>query len=188
MTRLVLGVMLWSVAHLIPAVAVDFRKNLVDRLGENPYKGIFTLLMVLAIYLLVTGWKYTLPETVYVPPTWGRHAAALLVLIGLALFFAPYLQTNVKRYLRHPQLTGVALWGAGHLLANGDSRSIVLFGGLAAWAVIEILMLNRRDGARSRPAAAPLKFDALLIGIGIAVYAVLAIAHQWLFGVSPFIA
>jgi uncharacterized membrane protein len=188
MTRLVLGVMLWSVAHLIPAVAVDFRKNLVERLGENPYKGIFTLLMVLAIYLVVTGWKSTLPETLYMPPGWGRHATALLMLAGLALFFAPYLQTNVKRFLRHPQLTGVVCWGAGHLLANGDSRSVVLFGGLAAWAIIEVVMLNRRDGARSRPEPAPIKFDALLIFIGVAAYAVLAFSHQWLFGVSPFIA
>ena len=42
---------------------------------------------------------------------------------------------NVKRLLRHPQLTGVALWGIGHLLANGESRSIILFGGLGAWAI-----------------------------------------------------
>jgi hypothetical protein len=48
-------------------------------------------------------------------------------------------------------------------------------------------MLNRRDGARSQPEPAPLRFDAALLGIGVAAYAVLVFAHLWLFGVAPFI-
>ena len=35
MTKLALGVFLWSILHFIPAVAVDFRKNLIAKLGEN---------------------------------------------------------------------------------------------------------------------------------------------------------
>ncbi|MBT8059064.1 MAG: NnrU family protein, partial [Gammaproteobacteria bacterium] len=105
MIKLVLGVLLWSITHLIPAVAADFRKNLVSRIGENPYKGVFTLLMVLSIYLIVSGWRSVVPELVYVPPTWGRHATALLVLAGFILFLAPYPPNNLKRLLRHPQLT-----------------------------------------------------------------------------------
>ena len=34
MTKLFLGVLLWSVMHLVPAVAVDFRQGLVNKLGE----------------------------------------------------------------------------------------------------------------------------------------------------------
>jgi uncharacterized membrane protein len=187
MTKLVLGVFLWSFTHFIPAVAVDFKKNLIAKLGENPYKGIFTVLMVLAIYLVISGWKATVPESIYLPPLWGRHATSLLVLVGFILFIAPYLPTNFKRVLRHPQLTGVACWGIGHLLANGEARSIVLFGGLAAWAIIEMLLLNRRDGARVKPDPAPVKNDIILVLAGIVVYAVVAMSHQWLFGVSPFI-
>jgi uncharacterized membrane protein len=186
MTKLVLGVLLWSFTHFIPAVAVDFRKNLIAKLGENPYKGIFTLFVVLAVYMVISGWKATVPESIYLPPLWGRHATSLLVFVGFILFIAPYLPTNFKRVLRHPQLTGVACWGIGHLLANGEARSIVLFGGLAAWAIIEILLLNRRDGARVKPDPAPVKNDIILVLAGIVVYAVVAISHQWLFGVSPF--
>lgn len=187
MNKLILGVSLWSVMHFVPAIAVDFRKNLIGKIGEKPYKGLFALLMVLALYLIISGWRATIPENLYLPPIWGRHATALLVLISFVLFIAPYHATNLKRFLRHPQLTGVATWGVAHLLANGETRSVVLFGGLAIWAVIEILLLNRRDGAWVKPAAVPVKKDVILGVAGLATYIVIAFSHQWLFGFSPFV-
>ena len=187
MSTLTLGVLLWSITHLMPAAFSGLRKGLLSRLGENGYKGVFTLLMVLAIYLVISGWKATVPETVYVPPLWGRHVTALLMLAGFVLFFAPYPPNNIKRALRHPQLTGVACWGIGHLLANGEGRSIVLFGGLALWAIIEMVAINRRDGAWTPPTAVARKNDIILIAAGLVAYIVVAAAHQWLFGFSPFI-
>lgn len=188
MTKLVLGVFLWSLIHFIPAIAVDFRKTIIGKMGEKPYKGVFALLMILALYLIIAGWKTSIPQNLYVPPVWGRHAASLLVLIGFILFLAPYHATNLKRLLRHPQLTGVIVWGAGHLLANGESRSIILFGGLAIWAFIEILLLNRRDGPRVKPDSVPVKKDIILLVAGLFSFAVVAALHQWLFGFSPFVA
>jgi uncharacterized membrane protein len=187
MTKLALGVVLWALTHFIPAVFAGLRKSVVDRLGENAYKGVFTLLMVLAIYLVISGWKAALPESIYLPPAWGRYGTAVLVLIGFILLFAPYPPNNIKRVLRHPQLTGVACWGVGHLLANGESRSIVLFGGLAAWALAEMFLINRRDGAWTRPAAVAARNDVILVVGGSAVYFIAAAAHQWLFGVAPFL-
>lgn len=186
MTRLLIGVLLWSVTHLAPGVLPGLKAKAVARLGENGYKGIFTLLTVAAIYLVISGWKATVPESVYLPPAWGRHLTALLVLAAFVLFFAPYPPNNIKRLLRHPQLTGVALWGVGHLLANGESRSIVLFGGMALWAIAETVFINRRDGAWDKPAPVPARNDGLLIAGAVVAYAVVAAAHQWLFGFYPF--
>ena len=73
MNKLTLGIILWSVTHLIPASLPGVRKGLIARLGENGYKGAFTLLMILAIYLVIVGWKATVPATVYVPLPWGRQ-------------------------------------------------------------------------------------------------------------------
>ena len=56
MTRLAIGVVLWSVVHFLPAIAVDLKKNLVNRFGEYGYKGGFTFLMLIAIYLMISGW------------------------------------------------------------------------------------------------------------------------------------
>jgi uncharacterized membrane protein len=186
MIKLMLGVLLWSVMHFIPAIAVDFRKNLVSRFGEKPYKGIFALFMVLSLYLVISGWRGTIPENVYLPPTWGRHLTSLLVLVSFILFIASHHATNLKRFVRHPQLTGVALWGIAHLLANGEGRSIVLFGGLALWAIIEIVLLNRRDGAWTKPDPVPRKKDIILGVASLTTYIIVAVSHQWLFGFSPF--
>ncbi len=65
MTKLLIGVLLWSFLHFLPAVDADFRKSLIAKLGENPYKGIFTLLLALSIYLMISGWQATIPELAY---------------------------------------------------------------------------------------------------------------------------
>lgn len=182
---LITGIVLWSLLHFLPAADIGLRKNVITKIGENPYKGIFALLIVFSIYLIISGWKATIPELVYLPPAWGRHATSLLVLIAFVLFLAPYPANNFKRFLRHPQLTGVACWSVGHLLSNGEMRSLVLFGGLALWAVIEILLINRRDGQRVKPEPAPMKKDIFLVIAGAAAYAVFLSAHAWLIGVSP---
>jgi uncharacterized membrane protein len=187
MIKLVLGVLLWSIMHFIPAIAVDFRRNLIAKVGEKPYKGIFALLMVLSLYLVISGWRATIPENLYLPPVWGRHATSLLVLIAFIFFSASHGANNIKRFVRHPQLTAVACWGIAHLLANGEARSIVLFGGLALWAIVEIFLLNRRDGAWVKPEPMPVKKDMIAVAAGFVVYIVIAVAHSWLFGVSPFV-
>jgi uncharacterized membrane protein len=101
------------------------------------------------------------------------------------LFVASNLPTNLKRLIRHPQLTGVATWAFAHLLANGDSRSLVLFGGIGVWAVVEMGLLNRRDGAWRRPEPLPLVAELKpLIGAAVA-FAILFLAHPYIAGVSP---
>lgn len=191
MITLIAGVALWSVTHLFPALAPARREALIARRGEKAYKGVFALVIVAALVLIVIGWKSAPPASIddylYAPPAWGRHATALLVLIAFILFSASHGRNNIQRLVRHPQLTGVILWGIGHLLANGETRSIVLFGVLTLWAVVSILLINRREGPRARPEPAPLRKDVIAVVGGIVVYAVVAGAHRWLFGFSPFV-
>jgi uncharacterized membrane protein len=186
MTGLILGVALWSATHLFPSLAPGLRQALVGRLGEKAYKGLFALSIVVALALIVMGWKATVPEFLYLPPAWGRHVTALLVLIAFILFGASHGRNNIRRIVRHPQLSAVMIWGIGHLLANGESRSVILFGGMTAWAIVSIVLINRREGARVKPERAPLRKDVIAVVAGVVVYAIVAGAHQWLFGFSPF--
>lgn len=185
MTRLAIGVLLWSVIHFIPVLAVDMKKNIINRFGEYPFKGVFTLIMGMAIYLIATGWSSALSEVIYIPPEWGHYVTVLLVLIGFILFLAPYPLNNFRRVLRHPQLIGMACWGVGHLLANGDTRSMVLFGGLTAWALVEMFLLNRRDGEWTKPVPVPVKKDFALVLFGALVFMVFLYTHHLIFGGSP---
>jgi uncharacterized membrane protein len=108
----------------------------------------------------------------------------LLVLIAFILIGASHGKTNIKRFVRHPMLTGVLIWAIGHLLANGEQRAVLLFAVLAVWSLVEILLSNARDGAWVKPPAVPLSKDILVVVIGIVVYAVVAYFHPWIAGVA----
>ena len=186
MTRLAFGILLWSIVHIFPAVAANLRKNLIDRIGEYPYKGLFTLLVIFSIYLIISGWESTVPERIfYTAPDWGGRAAGLLVLVGFILFFAPYPPNNLKRILRHPQLIGTICWGAGHMLAIGSQRSVVLFGGLTAWALVEIVLINRRDSDWIKPDKVSHLKDISLVLFGSLAFAVFLFTHHLMFGGDP---
>lgn len=185
MILLWLGIGLWSALHFMPSLAPGIRTSLVDSIGEAKYKIGFALAVVVSIVLMVKGWGNTVPADVFTPPSWGPDVTMLFVLVAFILFAMAKLPTNIKRLIRHPQLTGLAVWSVGHLLANGDNRSLLLFGGLGIWALIEMKLLNRRDGTWVRPDAIPAKAEIKPVVIGIALYAVFLFAHPFLFGVSP---
>lgn len=185
MTYLLLGVLLWSILHFTPAVPLGIRASIIERIDLVVYKILFGVLMFVAVALLVLGWKGSTANMAFTPPGWASSLNLLLMFITSVLFMAPYLQNNIKRKIRHPQLVGVVLWGVGHVLATGQVRSLVLFGGLAIWAVIEIWLINRRDGAWSKPDAAPFMSDFRLVLAGLGFFALFMFTHVKLFGVSP---
>ena len=151
----------------------------------NAYQGIYALLIVGSIVLMVFGWKNTVPTQIYTPPTWGRHLTMLLILIAIILFGAANVKTRIREWIRHPMLTGMLVWSIGHLLANGDSRSVVLFGGLGLWAIISQLTINRRDGARVKPTDSKgLKTDIILIVVSLVLYGGLLFIHPYISGIS----
>jgi uncharacterized membrane protein len=185
MTMLILGVLLWIAVHLFPSVMPGARASLMQRLGEGPYKGLFALDLVIAILLMVFGWRSITPEYWYAPMLGGMPTVTfVLVLIAFVLMGAANAPTNLKRYLRHPMLTGVIVWGVAHLMANGDSRSVVLFGGLSVWAVVAMLAINRREGEWVKPEAVAVSKDAVLVVIGAVLTAVVAFFHDYLSGVA----
>jgi len=183
MTLLVTGMLMWSVVHLFPAVATGPRNNLVNKIGLGPYKGGFALLIVISIVVMIFGWRSFEPVDIYFPPVWGKHVTYLLVLLTFILFFAAKRKTNIKRILRHPQLTGLVLWSIGHLFANGDNRSLVLFIGLGLWAILEMTMINWRTGAWVKPEPVPVKSDVITVAGGLVLFAILLLAHPYLTGV-----
>jgi len=184
MIWLILCVLLFAGIHLLPAAPAT-RRKVVERLGVQPYKGLFSLAAAGGIALMVIGWRSSVPSYLYAPPGWSAAVASPLVFAVLVLFVASGIPTNLKRLIRHPQLTGVATWAGAHLLANGDSRSLVLFGGIGLWAVVEMGLLSRRDGAWQRPEPLPLIVEFKpLVGAAVA-FAILFFAHPYIAGVSP---
>lgn len=185
MIWLVAGVLLWTIVHLSPAVMPGFRSAIIGRIGEGPYKGLFALDMVIAIVLIVVGWRSTIPQVVYLPPVWGHTATIVLMAPAVYLLGAANMKTATKRVLRHPMLTGVVVWSIAHLLSNGDIRSVILFGGLGIWALIEMPLINRREGEWVKPQAPAVGVELRGVAIAAAVYVVLVFLHPYFAGVSP---
>lgn len=182
MFLLVLGVLLWSGAHLIKAAAPRWRAEKERALGENRWKGLISLAIVASIVLMVVGWRSAGYEAAYRPPLMTSPIVTGLMFVSFLLFAGASAPGNIKRLLRHPMLTGTIVFSIAHLLANGDQRSIVLFGGIGLWAVISIVLINRRDGAWQRPPAVSLAKDAMTLAGTVVIFGIVLFLHPYLFG------
>ncbi|MEE4191294.1 MAG: NnrU family protein [Halieaceae bacterium] len=182
MLMLIAGVLLWSALHLVPVIGRGPRQSAIDTLGEGGYKGIFSLLMLAAIALMVFGWRSALPQSIYIPSQEMRLAGLVLVVIGFIFMAAANRPSRFGRLVRHPQLFGVLLWAVAHLLANGDSRSLVLFGGLGAWCILMMPLINRRDGPWTKPEAPSWLREVVGVLIALVAVAVVTAIHPWIAG------
>jgi len=183
LTLLIGGLLLFTVAHLFPAAFAGPRKQLVDKLGFNPYRGLFSLVIVASLLSIVFGWKAAPQTNVYTAALHGSPIVPALVFVAFVLFVASQSKTNIRRFVRHPQMAAVLFWSAAHLLANGETRSLILFGGLGIWAIAEILLCNRRDGAWEKPAPTSTSTDVITVVIATVAFALILYFHQALFGV-----
>jgi len=183
MTTLVAGLALFIALHLTPFIGRKARSSLRGSIGHGPYVGLFSLLSLGSFVLMVLGWKAADINIVYVAPAWGRSASYLLTVIGLVLFITSTAPTNIRRWLRHPQLIGVSLWGVGHLLANGESRSIVLFGGMTLFSLLAMALSNRRDAVWEKIDPVAGSKNAVVLVIGLIVSAALYYFHGAISGI-----
>lgn len=184
MALLILGLLLWILVHLLPSAGRGVRTTLLLKLGEGGYKGLFALSILGALALIIVGWRSAQPGFVYMPMEQARSVTYVMMLLAIFLFIGSNMQIHLRRVLRHPQLLAVLLWSCAHLLSNGDSRSVVLFGGMAIWSVASIICINRRDGAWTRPTIKGWAMDIVWLAASIGIYGGLMWAHPWLAGVS----
>ena len=184
MTLILIGVLIWSFVHFIPAAARNFRQGLIDKLGEGPYKGLFAAVIVLSIILMVFGWRSTPENYIYQLPSWSRPLGIVLMLISFILFGAAKSPTGIKSVIRHPMLTAMIVWAVSHLLTNGTTRALLLFGGLGLWAFVQIVLTNRRDGVYVKPESPGLARELRVIGISVGVFIVAMLLHPLFAGVS----
>jgi len=183
MGLLVAGLIVFIGIHSLP-MAGALRNHLQQRLGAGSYRLLFSLVSVAGFAMIVLGKGQAPYVHVYDPPAWGRSFAGLIMLPALVLLPAAHMPGNIKRFTRHPMLWAVVAWSAGHLAANGDLASLLLFGGLGLYAVLDMISANRR-GASLATARLPLSRDLAVLAAGIIAYALLRFLHPYLFGVSP---
>jgi uncharacterized membrane protein len=188
MTTLILGLILFLGVHSVSIVAPAWRDRMQARLGENLWKGVYSLASAAGFVLMVMGYGLAReqPVALYTPATWLRHVSLLLLLPVFPLLLSSYLPGRIKSAAKHPMLLATKFWALAHLVANGTAADVLLFGGFLAWAVADRISFKHRT-QRPLPGAPPGPMnDAIAVVAGLAIYAwFLFWGHAWLIGVSP---
>ncbi|MBP4041833.1 NnrU family protein [Aeromonas sp. SrichE-2G] len=184
MILLTLGVVLFTLTHLYPCFAVAHRARLRERLGENRYKGLFSLLVFVAIACILAGWRSASPLPLYPLPAWGPTLTMAAMPVSLILLCSGQGQNHLRRWLVHPQLLGTLLWAGAHLTVNSEARSLVLFGGIGLWALVSIVWISVRDWQQKPRPEASWQGTGISLGAGLAITALLIFwGHGWLTGI-----
>ena len=184
MTLLITGLFIWTIAHFFKRFAPAQRGALQEKMGDAS-KGVIAVLLVVSIVLMVIGYRGA--EMNFL---WGHSAATtginnLLMLAAVALLGLGSSKSRLRKKMRHPMLTGVVVWAASHLLVNGDTASIVLFGGLAIWALAQMVIINRAVPDYTPYEGGSAAGDVKLLVISLVIYGIIAGIHTWL-GYFPF--
>jgi uncharacterized membrane protein len=190
MAILVLGLVIFLGLHSTRIVSESGRERAIARIGEGPWKGVYSLISAIGFVLIVWGFaraRYDAPQ-LWTLPAGARHITMLLMLVALILF-ASFLfkRSHIAVLTHHPMLWSVLLWSAGHLFANGSAADLVLFGAFFVWSAADLVSAYARDRRNGVVYPEPqVAATASAVVVGLVVYALLIGGlHLWLFGVSP---
>ena len=188
MTLLIVGLVLFLGVHSVSIIARGWRDGMVERLGEGPWKGLYSLVSLVGFGLVIYGWTQARlsPVLIWMPPAGLRHAVMLLMLPVFILLLAVYLPGRISRMAGgHPMLLATKIWASSHLLANGYLHEMLLFGGFLVWGVADRISMKRRGPGPAAGAAEGGRNDVLAVIGGLALYAVTVLwGHQWFAGVG----
>ncbi|MGJ0507373.1 MAG: NnrU family protein [Methylocystis sp.] len=186
MLILILGLVLFLGVHVFSTLRGP-RAALMEQYGARSYKLAYSTVAVLGLLLIIWGFSRYRAEgliAVWDPPHWTRHLAMLLVwfaFVAIASRRAP--PSRIRGWLRHPTLVALKSWATGHLLVNGDLGGMLLFGSILGFAVYDRIAVKRRGDLGAPRLDAFTKGDAIALGAGTAVYALILVLHPYLFGV-----
>ena len=188
MSILIAGLVIFFAVHSVSIFKEPWRDSMVAKLGEWPWKVVYSVVAIIGFVLIV--WGYGLarfdPVVLYSPSMWLRHVSILILVPVFPLLLATYLPGRIQSMTRHPMLVATKLWAVAHLLANGTLADVLLFGSFLVWAVIDRISMKRRTH-HFIPGALPSRFnDIIAVLLGLVLYAAFVLwLHMWLIGVSP---
>jgi uncharacterized membrane protein len=218
MTALVVATAAFLLTHLVPSTPL--RPRLVTAMGEWPYRGAYSAVALATLVWMIWAFAHTQAEPLWVGwrllPLVLMPFAFILVACGYRrnptmvgahkLLASEDPARGMIRITRHPIMWGIMLWAIAHILARGDARSLVFFGGFLLLAALGTLAMDRRkradpNWARFSAVTSHVPFVAIAQGcnrlvwreigwtrpiIGLTVFCLFLVWHPWLFGVRPY--
>ena len=165
---LIVALAAFLISHIIPSTP-PIRAALVRTLGRNGYIGLYSLLSIGLMVWVALAFQDAPPGPLlwWLGPTVGPLIAVVVMPVAFILLVAGISQPNptavgpaetmpgaipvhgALRITRHPLMWSFALWGLVHLAANGEARTVLLFGMLTLLALAGPLLIDmkmrRRD-------------------------------------------
>ncbi|MEO0981677.1 MAG: NnrU family protein [Pseudomonadota bacterium] len=192
MAFLIAGLVIFFGTHFFSAFrARGEGEGLVGRIGYLPYMGLISLGSLAGLVLMIWGYGAARPsEILYQAPEWGRHVNLALMLPAIILLVAAYVPSgHIKALVKHPMLAALKVWALGHLLANGELNSVLLFGSFLVFGVVDRIAVKRRgDNGPAPDAPKNVVGDVAAVIVGVAAYlAITYYLHPILFGVPAVI-
>lgn len=182
MLTLALGLAFFLGIHLLPVIP-SLREAAALRLGDKPYRGVFSLVSLAGLVLIVVGYRAAGPGAqLFTPMPAAIAVAPVTMVIAFILFAAANMRTHLRRAIAHPMLYGTLIWSGVHLAASGDARGTLLFGAFFVWALVDLVSVVQRRAVRTFEPAA--RQDVIAIVAGVAVALVVMTFHRLLFGVA----
>jgi uncharacterized membrane protein len=187
MLILLSGIALFIGVHVFSTLRGP-RARVIEAYGLKAYKGAYSLFAAAGLGLIIWGFSRYRAEGIiqlWNPPSWTRHLAMPLVwvaFVALASRRAP--PSRIRGWLRHPTLVALKSWATAHLLVNGDLGGMLLFGSFLGFAVYDRIAVKRRGDLGAARLEAFTKGDAIALGVGTALYALILVLHPYLFGVA----
>lgn len=193
MALLVLGIVIFLGMHLVRVVAPGVRTSFIERNGKNAWMGIYAVISLIGLGLIIYGFGEARAVTgmLYNPPVVLKHISLLLMLLAFICLAAGFLPAGrIAVAVKHPQILSIKIWALAHLLANGETSSVLLFGSFLAWAVVMRISMKRRQraGELVLPTSRSSSYDLLAVVIGLVAYGLFIWKlHELLIGVAPIV-
>jgi uncharacterized membrane protein len=218
LTQLALATLAFLATHFVSSTPL--RPALVRAMGEWPYRGLYSLVALATLVWMGIAYAAAPRELLWNGlrhlPSAVMPLAFMLITCGAGrnptavgadkLLKSDEPARGIVRITRHPIMWGLMLWSASHVLARGDLKSLVFFGGLFLLAALGTVLIDSRkkaspDWPRFAALTSSVPFVAVAQGrnrvvwreigwlqplAGLAAFAAFFFVHPWLFGARPF--
>jgi len=189
MALFLIGLIIFLGSHSTRIFAESWRNQMIDRIGEVKWKGLYTIISLIGFIIMVIGYGQARQNTVVL---WQPNIALIYIALVLNLiafiFLAGSSPSNnaIRLKLKHPMILGVKVWALAHLLSNGTLVNLILFGAFLIWAVLDFRSARKRPTLIPEKAIVSTKATVITIASGIILWIIFIFGlHQYLIGVSP---